>query len=94
MKRQKRATKETKFNLTVAALQGYLKSKGEHMGFLRWQKVNTTQNHRGEDEFCNVTVKGVAIMENYNRGGIEQEVPVHFTYSQDSHMNLSFRDEG
>ena len=95
-KKRKKAkpTNQEKYNLTVTALQHYLKEKGEHMGFLEWKKIAVTQNHKAKDQFCNVTVKGMATVENYNRDGIREDVPVNFTYAQNLDMSFSFRDEG
>lgn len=94
MKRSKRKTKDEKFNLTVLALQKYLKEKGHHMGFLEWKRVAVQNNHKAKNQFHNVTIKGVALMENYDKHGIREEIPVNFTYTQDISMAFDFKDEG
>lgn len=92
--KSKAKTKKEKFDLTVTALQYYLKDIGEHMGFLEWKKIDVRQNHKGEDEFSNATIKGVALVENYKRDGIREEVAVNFTYAQKTNMGFDFTDEG
>jgi hypothetical protein len=83
-----------KFDINVIALQRYLKDKGNLYGFISWKKLSVRQNHKSEKEFLNATIKGIAVMEDFNDHQIRKEVPVHFTYSQNTHMGFTFKDEG
>jgi len=94
MKQRKRTTKEEKFNLTVLALQAYLKEEGRHCGFISWKKISVVQNKPDNDEIANATVKGIAIMEDYKKDGIRIEIPVNFTYAHNRNMSFGFRTEG
>lgn len=83
----------SKFDLVVRALQVYLKQQGFHMGFIKWNKLKTTKNHKAKNQFHNITVKGIAEVEDYKRQAIHVDVPVHFTFAQTEYMEIEVKKE-